>query len=136
MNPALPLHEELTNAIVAAGRKVLEVLRPGLAPVTYANALVIELRKRGIPFEQHKVFDVHYEGELIDLYVARLVIEGFLLVDCFSVDEFDPEDLARVAGALTISQLNVAVLLNFRDVDLGWRRLDRIADTTAVYLPA
>ncbi len=130
MNSDHSLLEELDNSIVAAARKVLSTLKPGLNEVAYEKALVIELRKRGFRVEHEKVFEVHYEKELVDMLVVSLVVDGLTVVYCRVVEDFSPTLVAQVCGALAITQLSEGLLLNFRRADLEWKHIDR--ETVAV----
>ena len=58
-------HEELSREIIGSGMEVLNELRPGLDEKLYENALVIELRERGMQVEQQKRYEVHYKGHLL-----------------------------------------------------------------------
>lgn len=119
--PAEPL---LT--IVTAARRVLHVLSPGLDQKAYARALVIELRKWDMRLECDKVFEVRYDGQLVDVFVAPLVVDDTVLVDTRVTAGFGPTWIAQATGALLVTQLNQALLLNFARPELDWRPLQRL----------
>ena len=125
MNSEHPLLAELDNSIVAAARKVLATLKPGLSETTYEKALVIELRKRGFRVEPQKLFDVYYDKQLVDLLVVSLIVDGQTVVYCRVVEDFSPTLVAQVCGALAITQLGEGLILNFRKADLEWKHIDR-----------
>ena len=125
MNSEHPLLAELDNSIVAAARKVLATLKPGLSETTYEKALVIELRKRGFRVEPQKLFDVYYDKQLVDLLVVSLIVDGQTVVYCRIVEDFTPTLVAQVCGALAITQLGEGLILNFRKTDLEWKHIDR-----------
>lgn len=58
------LYPKLSESIIGSAMQVLNVLKPGLDEKAYENALVIELRKRGLRIEQQKRFDVLYDGQV------------------------------------------------------------------------
>jgi len=91
----------------------------------YENALVIELRKRGHKVDQQKRFEVRYEGELVDILVPDLVVDDLVIADPKVVEEFSPTHIAQMQGYLTITQLRLAILINFKFVDLRWKRIIR-----------
>jgi GxxExxY protein len=117
------IHPEISEAIIGSAMKVLNVLKPGLDEKAYENALVIELRKRGHKVEQQKRFEVRYEGELVDILVPDLVVDSLVIADPKTVEEFTPTHLAQMTGYLSITHLRLALLLNFKFVDLRWRRI-------------
>jgi GxxExxY protein len=55
-------HEELTGNIIAAAIEVHRRLGPGFIEAIYENALVIELRKRGMNVDQQKEISIEYDG--------------------------------------------------------------------------
>ena len=125
MNSDQSLLVELDNSIVAAARKVLATLKPGLTETAYEKALVIELRKRGFRVEHQKLYEVHYEKELVDMLVVNLVVDGLTVVYCRVIEDFGPTLVAQVCGALAITQLSEGLILNFRRADLEWKHIDR-----------
>ena len=108
------LHEELSHAIIGAAMKVLNTLKPGLDEKAYENALGIELRKQGLSVDQQKRFNVYYEGQLVDTLVPDLIVAGLVIVDPKVTEEFTRTHIAQMTGYLAITQLRLALLLNFK----------------------
>ena len=123
MAPEPILYPELSEEIIGSGMKVLNSLRPGLNEKAYENALVIELRKRGHQIDQQKRFDVFYESLLVDTLVPDVVVDELVIVDPKVVDAFSTTHIAQMIGYLSITKLRLALLLNFKHVDLRWRRV-------------
>ncbi|HEY8995738.1 MAG TPA: GxxExxY protein [Lacunisphaera sp.] len=119
------IHEALSHAVVGSAMKVLNTLKPGLDEKAYENALAIELRKRSLQADQQKRFEVLYEGELVDTLVPDLIINNLVIVDPKVVEEFTTTHVAQMAGYLAITRLRLALLLNFKHVDLRWKRVVR-----------
>lgn len=119
------IHPEISEAIIGSAMKVLNTLKPGLNEKAYENALVIELRKRGHKVDQQKRFDVRYEGELVDVLVPDVVVDDIVIADPKLVESFTPTHVAQMEGYLAITHLRLALLLNFKFVDLRWKRIIR-----------
>jgi GxxExxY protein len=119
------LHAEITEAIIGSAMKVLSVLKPGLDEKAYENALVIELRNRGHVVEQQKRYDVLYDNQWVDTLVPDLIVDHAVVADPKVVEGFTPTHIAKMIGYLTITRLRVALLLNFKHVDLRWKRIIR-----------
>lgn len=119
------IHPEISEAIIGSAMKVLNTLKPGLDEKAYENALVIELRKRGHKVEQQKRYEVRYEGELVDILVPDMVVDDLVIADPKVVEVFTPTHIAQMQGYLTITQLRLAILLNFKFADLHWKRVIR-----------
>jgi GxxExxY protein len=125
MNTDKLIHPEISEVIIGASMKVLNTLKPGLDEKAYENALVIELRKRGHKVDQQKRFEVRYEGQLVDILVPDLVVDDLVIADPKVVEGFTDTHFAQMQGYLTITQLRLAILLNFKFVDLRWKRVIR-----------
>ena len=104
---------------------VLNELKPGLDEKLYENALVIELQARGHTVEQQRQFPVHYRGHFIGKLVPDLIVDGKVIADPKVVTEFNDTHLAQMLGYLNITGLEVALLLNFKEAKLKWKRVVR-----------
>jgi GxxExxY protein len=118
-------HEELTKNIIGAAMAVLNELKPGLDEKLYENALVIELAARGHGTEQQRDHPVHYKGHLIGRLVPDLIVDGKVITDPKVVSAFNDTHVAQMLGYLNITGLEVALLLNFRESKLTWKRVVR-----------
>jgi GxxExxY protein len=119
------IHGDLSGTIIGAAMKVLNTLKPGLDEKAYENALVIELRKQGRRVDQQKRFDVVYEGQVVDTLVPDMMVDDLVIADPKVVEDFTPTHVAQMMGYLTITNLRLALLLNFKHADLRWKRVVR-----------
>lgn len=119
------LHHDLTESIIGAAMTVLNKLRPGLDEKLYENALVIELRRRGHRVDQQHSFPVYYENELIGCLVPDLIVDEKVIADPKVVSAFNEAHIAQMIGYLNITNLSVALLLNFKNSKLAWKRVVR-----------
>jgi GxxExxY protein len=124
MNDGL-IHADLSESIIGAAMTVLNVLKPGLDEKLYERALVIELLKRGHRVEQQKQFPVYYDGHLIGTLVPDLIVDEVVVVDPKVVSAFNENHMAQMLGYLAITDLKLALLLNFKNARLEWKRVVR-----------
>ncbi len=122
MNSEL-LHKELSESIIGCAMRVLNTLKPGLDEKLYERALVIELRKRGHRVEQQKEFPVHYDGQHIGSLVPDLIVDELVIADPKVVTAFNETHEAQMLGYLNITDLRLAMLLNFKYAKLQWKRV-------------
>jgi len=118
-------HEEITKEIIGSAITVLNELKPGLDEKLYENALVIELVARGPMVEQQREYPVHYRGHFIGKLVPDLIVDGKVITDPKVVSAFNETHIAQMLGYLNITGLEVALLLNFKEVTLTWKRVVR-----------
>ncbi|HEY7155824.1 MAG TPA: GxxExxY protein [Gemmataceae bacterium] len=119
------VHKELSEAVIGAAMKVLNTLRPGLDEKLYERALVIELRKRGHKIDQQRQFPVYYEGENIGTLMPDLIVDDLVIADPKVVTAFNDTLVAQMIGYLNITDLKLALLLNFKNARLQWKRIAR-----------
>jgi GxxExxY protein len=117
------LHEEITQDIIGAAMAVLNELKPGLDEKLYENAVVIELQSRGHSIEQQREFPVYYRGHFIGKLVPDLIVDSRVLIDPKVVSAFADAHIAQMLGYLNITGLKVALLLNFKNARLEWKRV-------------
>lgn len=119
------IHEELSRSIIGAAMTVLNELKPGLHEKLYENALVIELRERGHEIEQQKEFPVHYKGHFIGKLIPDLIVDRKVIADPKVVTGFNDNHIAQMIGYLAKTDLQLALLLNFKHAKLNWKRIVR-----------
>ncbi|MEO6786451.1 MAG: GxxExxY protein [Chthoniobacteraceae bacterium] len=118
-------HEELTKDIIGVAMAVLNELKPGLDEKLYENALLIELVARGHTVEQQREYPVHYRGHFIGKLVPDLIVDGKVIADPKVATAFNDSHIAQMLGYLNITGLEVALLLNFKESKLTWKRVVR-----------
>lgn len=117
--------EAQSRVILGAAMTVLNTLKPGLSEKAYENALVLELRKRGLVVETQRRFEVLYENVVVDTLVPDLVVDQLVIVDPKVATDFTETHVAQMMGYLAITGCRLALLLNFKYADLRWRRVIR-----------
>ncbi len=101
-------------ALVGAAIEVHKALGPGFLEAVYQEALEIELRERGIPFEVQKRLSISCKGRTLDKeYFADLVCYGQIIVELKALDRLSGNEQAQILNYLKASGLRVGVLINF-----------------------
>ena len=104
---------------------VLNELKPGLDEKIYENALCIELEHLGFEVNQQARFPVVYRERLIGTFVPDLIVNGIVIVDTKVAIGFSDEHVAKMIGYLARTQLDLALLINFKHTTLQWKRVVR-----------
>jgi len=123
------IHEELSGKIIGAAMAVLNELKPGLDEKLYERAMIIELKHRGHGVSVQSSFPVHYRGELIGNLVPDLIVYNAVIVDPKVVACFTDTHVAQMIGYLNNTGLDLAVLINFKNARLEWKRVLRPQQT-------
>ena len=117
------LHEELSRAIIGIAMEVLNQLKPGLDESLYERAMTIELRRRGHVVEAQRSFPVFFRSELIGTLVPDLIVDHSVIVDSKVVSAFSETHTAQMLGYLNVTGLELALLLDFKNARLDWKRV-------------
>ena len=117
------LYEELTQDIIGAAIAVLNELKPGLDEKLYENALLIELTSRDHKVDQQREYPVHYKGRFVGKLIPDLIVDEQVIVDPKVATAFSDTHIAQMLGYLNITGLKVALLLNFKESRLTWKRV-------------
>ncbi|PYL09328.1 MAG: GxxExxY protein [Verrucomicrobia bacterium] len=123
------IHEELSGEVIGAAIAVLNELKPGLDEKLYERALIIELKQRGHTISVQSSFPVFYRGELIGNLIPDLIVDNAVIVDPKVVAAFTDTHVAQMIGYLNIAQLDLAILINFKNARLEWKRVLRAQQT-------
>jgi GxxExxY protein len=68
---------------------------------------------------------VFYQNQLLGSLIPDLIIDEKVIVDPKVVVAFNEAHIAQMVGYLTITGLEVALLLNFKSARLEWKRVVR-----------
>ncbi len=107
--------EELVKQFIDAAIEVHRELGPGYDEAVYENALVVEMDLRGIPYERQKVIEVFYKGESIGNGRIDLFLDGEVVVELKTVEQFSPKHLAQVISYLKTVKKPLGLLVNFHE---------------------
>jgi GxxExxY protein len=121
--------ENVSREIIGAAMEVLNALKPGLDEKLYERALTIELTHRGHVVSMQRSFPVFYHRELIGNLVPDLIVDNAVIVDPKVVACFTETHVAQMIGYLNITALDLALLINFKNARLEWKRVLRPQQT-------
>lgn len=120
------LYPKESYKITGALYEVHKELGPGLLEKVYQEALEIELRMQGIPFEREKSFNISYKGEVLEqMYIADFVCYDKIVVELKAVEALLPIHTAQVINYLTITGYKLGLLVNFNARQIKPERIVR-----------
>jgi GxxExxY protein len=117
------LHGEVTEQVIGAAFEVWKVLGYGFLEKVYENALMVELRLRGIAAEQQHGIDVRYKGVVIGQYATDVLVENKIVVELKAEREYNPKHEAQLLNYLKATGIKVGLLLNFGEKKCEFKRL-------------
>ena len=94
------LYGEVTEQVIGAAFEVWKELGYGYLEKVYENALMVELKLRGIHAVQQYGIDVYYKGVLVGQYVADVLAESKVIVELKAEREYNPKHEAQLLNYL------------------------------------
>ena len=120
-------YKELTNEIINAAYAIHNSLGFGFLEKIYQNALIIELRKRGIEVEPEKPIKVFYNGQVVGDYVADIVVENKVTLELRAVKKLQEIHEVQLVNYLKATGIEVGLLMNFGpSVNVKRKVFDRV----------
>ena len=106
---------EISRVIVEAALEVHRTLGgPGLLESVYEEALVWELRQRGLAVERQKSLPIHYKGQLPGDPLRRdLLVGSRVIVECKAVVQYNSIFEVQTLTYLRLTGLKLALVINF-----------------------
>ena len=115
--------EELTEEILGACFEVSNELGTGFLESVYEKALLIALRQKGLNVVSQAPVAVNFREELVGQFFSDLLVDGEIIVELKVVKTLAPEHLAQVINYLRATGLETALLVNFGNRKVEYRRL-------------
>src|SRR5205085_1134121 len=106
-------HAEVTEQVIQAYYKVYNQLGYGFLEKVYQNALVLELRKRGLRAGPRWQINVYYERELGGEYYADVLVSDCVILELKAIERLCEEHHAQLLNYLKATGIEVGLLLNF-----------------------
>ena len=106
-------HVELTREIIGSFYDVYNNLGYGFLEKVYENALVLELKAKGMQVEPQKPIQVIYRQQVIGEYFADLIVDSKVIVEIKAVKMLAQEHEAQLLNYLKATCFEVGLLLNF-----------------------
>ena len=116
------IYEDLTYKIRKSLFSVYNELGPGFREETYKQAVMIDFKNAGVPFEHEKIYDVRYLGEKVDKYRVDILVYDKIILELKAVSELHPRFDAQLLSYLKVAQLKIGLLVNFGNQPLAIRR--------------
>lgn len=105
--------ELLLEIIKKAAYEVRLHLAPGYLESVYQNALVCELRKRGLTAEREMPIPVYYKGELVGDFRADILVNNEVILELKVTRELNPIHEAQLVNYLCATGKDYGFLMNY-----------------------
>jgi len=105
--------KELTYQINGAVYEVNKVLGAGFLEKVYENALLVELRKRGLKAEAQAPIKVRYKDEVVGDYYSDIVVDDQVILEIKAIESLAKIHEAQLLNYLRATGYKIGLLINF-----------------------
>ena len=105
---------DLTYSINGAVFEVSRTLGFGFLEKVYENALLAELRERGLRAENQVPIKVQYKDKVVGEYFADILVENKVILELKTVENISKIHEAQLLNYLKATGIKVGLLVNFR----------------------
>ena len=110
--------------IIGLCMEVHNNLGMGFSEIVYKDALEYEFKTAGIQFEREKMYQVNYKNIILPhKFYADFVVYGHIILEVKGVSQIEDVFLAQAINYLKVSQNKLAIIINFGEPQLAYKRV-------------
>src|SRR5215472_5731381 len=113
---------DLCGQVIGAAMRVHSALGPGFLESVYQNALMWELQKFGLKIDAQKPITVHYDGQVVGLFTADLLVNDSLILELKANRLLAKAHEVQLVNYLVATGIDEGLLLNFGAEQLSTRK--------------
>lgn len=118
------LHKEESYQIIGICMEVNNNLGVGFSEIVYKDALELEFKNAKIEYSREKEYAVNYKGIILShKFYADFVIFDKIILEVKGKNKIADEDIAQCINYLKVSGNNLALLVNFGEPKLNYKRI-------------
>jgi len=118
------IYKEESYQIIGICMEIHSYLGHGFSEIVYKDALEIEFRKAGIFYEREKEYEVVYKGVILPhKFYADFVISEKIILEIKGKNQIAESDLAQAINYLKVSDNKLAIIVNFGESKLNYKRI-------------
>ncbi len=102
----------------------MKELGAGFVEPVYEKSLLVALRQKGLKAEQQVPLEVKFRGFVVGKFKVDILVEDKVLVELKAVSGLTKDLFAQVINYLKATGIEVALLINFGNPKLEYRRFD------------
>ena len=116
---------KLTGQIIGAAMEVHHLLGPGFLESIYQRALLHELKLRRLDVQTERRIDIVYKNLLVGVHRLDLIVQKCVVIELKAVSSITDVHRAQAISYLKATGLEVALILNFGEASLTFKRVVR-----------
>ena len=113
--------EDITKEIIGAAFEVRNALGYGFLEKVYQNAMIVELKLRGIDATAEKLIQVYFKNHIVGDYRADLTVDD-VIVELKVTAQYNSKDEPQLLNELAATKSPVGLLINFGREKVEFKR--------------
>ncbi len=118
-------YSNITERIIGCAMRVHSELGNGFHEIVYQRALRFEMKLNGLTFDEELEMPVYYKTELVGKRRVDFLVEKVVLLELKALGEMGNTEYSRTLNYLKAYDLEVALLINFGENSLKFKRFAR-----------
>ena len=106
-------HKEITHQIIGCTYQVFNGLGFGFLESVYKQAMIIELKKKGLAVQPERPLRVYYDNKIVGEFLADLFVENEIVVELKSVQNIVKDHEVQLVNYLNAIKKDIGLLVNF-----------------------
>lgn len=118
------IYKEEAFKIVGICMNIHRTLGMGLKEINYKDAMEIDFEEEGIPYKREERFAVKYKDQILrNPYYADFVVFESIIIEVKSASALIDAHMAQALSYLAVSGMKLALIINFGERSLTWKRI-------------
>lgn len=117
------LYPELSYKIVGCAYDVFNELGFGHPEKYYQRALAEVLKEKNIPYSEQVYYPLKFKDKVIGRNYFDFLVDGKVIVELKKDNRFSKQHIDQVLGYLRVSDLKLAILINFSRTEVIYKRI-------------
>jgi GxxExxY protein len=105
--------DKITYEINGAVFEVNRILGFGFLEKVYENALLFELKNRGLKAKNQVPISVGYKDKIVGEYFADIIVENKIVIEIKAINKLLKIHEAQILNYLKATEFKVGLLINF-----------------------
>ncbi|WP_228237227.1 GxxExxY protein [Allomuricauda sp. M10] len=99
-------------------------LGKGFNEAVYGDALEIELKSNGVPYQREVKFNIDYKGQTLKhQYYADFIVDDKIILELKAVEKISSGHIKQTLNYLAASKMKLGLIVNFGEDQLNYKRV-------------
>ena len=123
------VYPELSYELVGCAFEVFNELGPGHVEKNYQKAFAVMLKLKNIAFSEQVYYPLVFKGKVIGKNFLDFLIDGKVIIELKKDQYFSKTHIDQVLNYLKLSNLQLAILINFSKTGITYKRIVNISNS-------